>query len=141
MVLRVRFCNTVSALVDCSVDRVLRVLHKVEEYPDWWPTPVLWTGDGHGYLTVKPLPIVSIQMVLVTRSAGKVQFEYAKGPFRGTGMWTVEPGGRVSCNVSYTVDLVPVNMLAKIVVSTPLFRRKHESDIRHIIAALSTKAC
>lgn len=141
LVLTVRFRNTVSGTVGCSAQRAGAVLHAVEEYPGWWPTPVSWSGDGPGHLIIRPLPIVHIRLDLVAHGANEVRFEYVRGPFRGTGTWSVSAAGHDRCEVSYAVDLGPVNPAVAMVARTPLFRLKHEADIRRIIAALSERAC
>lgn len=141
LVLTVTFRNTVSGSVGCSAEQARAVLQKVEEYPAWWPVPVSWHAGGPGHLVIRPLPIVSIQLDLAATTTGMVRFEYVKGPFRGTGTWSVSAADNDRCSVSYAVDLRPVNPLVAMVAMTPLFRLKHEADIRHIIAALSESAC
>jgi hypothetical protein len=141
LVLTVRFRNTVTATVGCSTERTRAVLYRVEEYPAWWPTPVTWSDDGPGHLVISPLPIVRIQLDLAARSTSDVRFKYVKGPFRGTGTWVISAADGNQCEVSYAVDLRPVNPLVALVARTRRFRLKHEADIRHIIAALSERAC
>lgn len=116
---------------------LLRDVAQAVEY--WGYGARLRSGDVFSFYPLYPVPVPQIEYRLVLADATAVTFEYVRGPFRGTSVWTfheVTGGTEVVC----VVNLEPPNCVISWLARTWLFRARHIRDIRCVIRGLEQHA-
>lgn len=136
------FTIAVSGTVHCRAQDAYAELRAYRQYPEWWPIPVEpIAGDCPG-IDITPLLFVQIRLVPAeSPSETELQYRYMRGPFEGTGKWTIRELSQMPglTEIQYTVRLEPTSRLAALISSTSLFRWKHTRDIKAIIDRLGQR--
>lgn len=123
-------------------DDVEALLTDYENYDCWWPLPVEVSGSAVPRLRVTVLPFVELDLEpMMEVEGGTVGYRYVRGPFRGTGVWDLQPrrGQEPLTGVRYRIELRPVNGLVRWISRTRLFRRRHTADINGILRAMEAE--
>jgi len=121
-----------------STCQVYKAIHMFDEYTHWWPKQyrVKKLPEHTKTISFSPAPPVKIHWEKGECLQDKqVQLFYTKGPFRGSGVWSMEEteGGTL---LRYTTYLNPINPLFRAVAKTSLFRKRHSQDIQKIMRYL-----
>jgi hypothetical protein len=128
---------TVSGILKGAPDKVLTLLAAFYWYDKWWKaTRVKHIDRDAKEFSFYPLLLVRIVLRQISVSGNTVEYQYVKGPFRGTGCWRVEPIGNNLFRLSYTVILQPAGRWSRIILGTAAFRKKHSRDIQKILREL-----
>jgi len=130
----------VSEIINVKIDKVDNLLINYASYNEWWLIPTETIKGKDKYFQFSPLPFVKIGLVEdLYQPNNELKFRYIKGPFRGTGIWKLE-GIDNKTQISYTINLKPVNIIFGLMAKTRIFRWKHNQDIKNIIKELEKKA-
>jgi uncharacterized protein YndB with AHSA1/START domain len=128
---------TVTEVIDVSIKRAYEMLNAHEDYSKWWTLPTRTKGTLPDYFEFTPLPFVRIGLrkirVVKNRS---IEFEYIKGPFRGTATWKLKELENHTISITYYVQIKPTNAFYRLLANSNYFAAKHTKDIRRIIEQL-----
>jgi hypothetical protein len=132
---------SVSEIVKAQVTSVDNILKNYTQYKEWWIFPIDISVVNGFYFQFSPIPFIIIGLKEDSYRPGKkLQFKYARGPFRGIGFWELEDLGNSKTKISYTIKLEPRNNFIGLMAKTKLFNWKHSSDIKKLIREIEKKA-
>ena len=125
----------VSEIIEGKAEEIFAILRDYDNYENWWVIPVKRTGENPHSVELSPAPFTTVRWKEDSFILNKeLRFEYVKGPFRGVGVWKIEPiNDSKKVKLTYTINLKPVNFFVGLAAGTPFFKMKHTKDIRDII--------
>jgi hypothetical protein len=123
----------VEKVIDCGIENVKEILLDLKNCPKWWKSYNLHYDADQETVHFQPLFLIDITLHEMDKGDNFIQFNYVKGPFRGSGLWEFKETETGKTHISYTITISGCNCLIDFIKSTSIFKWKHEKDIHQLM--------